>query len=120
MLQSPFRKNAYVTRPPLIVDFPTKYHKQEFLTQCRSVIKEFKDSNTYIYFGNRVRCRITHWINQLSIAPDRSFEDRQKYKALKVQLVERNNELIYDGIADKERITNNLELKLIQKGQREE
>ena len=91
-------------RPPLIVDFPTKYHKQKFLTQCRSIIKEFKDSEMWleIYYSPRTKTVCDHWINFVSMATDRSFEDRQKYKALKVQLVERNIELINEGITDKE------------------
>ena len=37
-------KNANIPRPPLIVDFFTESHKYEFLSRCRGLIKEFKDT----------------------------------------------------------------------------
>ena len=72
-------RNANVPRPPLIVDFPTEYHKRKFLSQCIGTIKEFKDSNELmIYCSGRRRYGRPHWINSIFIAPDRSFEDRQR------------------------------------------
>ena len=37
-------KNANIPRPPLMVDFFTESHKYEFLSPCRGLIKEFKDT----------------------------------------------------------------------------
>ena len=86
-------KNANNPKPPLIVDFATEYHRNQFLIQCRAIINEFEDMDA-------ICCRITrtpHWIRSISIAPDRSFEDRQRHKALNEQLTDTNNESVKAG-----------------------
>ena len=90
-------KNANILMPPLIVDFFTEFHKYVFLSQCRGLIKEFKDTGeSLIYACGNVKDK--HWINYVTMAPDRSYTERKTYKDLKEQALAMNSDLIEKGI----------------------
>ena len=112
------RNNNNNPRPPLIVEFHTEYQKYEFLIKCREIITAFNESKVYLQGSwgvNGARIRTDHWIGSLSIAPDRTYADRQMYKVLKEQMIAQNNELVTNGNTEEKWIISNLSLRLIRK-----
>ena len=111
--------NADIQRPPLIIDFFTVSHKYKFMTECRSLIREFRDNGMRLIKNTRPRIGVSHWINDVTMAADRSYADRNTYKVLKELMIARNGELLENGTIDKIWIIKDLTLCLIDMQQRE-
>ena len=113
-------KNANDPRPPLVVVFPTLSHKQEFLSRCIGTINEIKETNTHMVRGVLFHYAKAQWISKISIASDRTFDDRQRFKYLKEQLTARNSDLVKEGITDKIWTIRDLSFRLVENCQRED
>ena len=53
------------------------------MSECRGLIKEFKDAGMRLVTETKPRRIVTHWINYVTMTVDRSFADRNTYKILK-------------------------------------
>lgn len=78
-------KNSHNSMPPLIVEFISKQQRNYFLRVLRQKVKNASQDPELWY------------ASYFSAAPDISFKDRQKYKALKEEMLNKNNELISLG-----------------------
>ena len=112
--------NADSPRPPLIIEFGSEYHKYKFLIQCRNLINEFKEADVQLTRSRpcglgRMSLTKSHWINSLSVAPDRTYADRKLYKELKLEMIARNTELENKGETETFWIIKDLSLELIKK-----
>ena len=50
------------------------------MSECRGLIKEFKDAGMRLVTETKPRRIVTHWINYVTMTADRSFADRNSYK----------------------------------------
>ena len=88
------------------------------MSECRSLIKEFKDTGMRLVTETKPRRSVTHWINYVTMTADRSFADRNTYKILKELANARNMELEVNGTKEKRWTIKDLTLCLIDVHQR--
>ena len=86
--------------PPLNIEFYS----------MRDKFKLFNNSTRGIL--NAIHC--LHLFRGVKIAPDRSFQERQRYRLLRDEMNQRNTELMLGGIVDEKWIIRKMSLVKVQ------
>ena len=91
--------NDETIAPPLNVEFISMDDKWKFLHKnTREKIKNMSNSSHF---------------HGISVAPDRSFRERQKYRLLRIEMDQRNTELVNNGIEDQMWIIRKMRLEKV-------
>ena len=73
--------------PPINIEFYSMADKWKFLNKTiREKLRNLQEDSQF--YG-------------VSVAPDRSFKERQKYRQMKTEMNQRNAQLLHNGIVDK-------------------